>query len=288
MTNFTNFTEQLKKELQKIYSDAQISTSKVEKQNDVILTGLTIRLPGQRIVPTIYLEPYYEDYATGKSLNEIVENIASVNNSNQKMDIPDFDFKSVKSSLKCALVNTQRSAIYLSKIPYLSFLDFSIVFYWNVSVPVDGLATITVTNALFEKWGVDQQELMRIALSNMKNDILICSMADVLHDFLNETGNDNLEQEQMFILTNHDKLRGASLILCNDCLEKISNVMNGDFIIIPSSIHEVLILPFHSQNDVEELKAMVADVNDKYVAENEILSYNVYHYSAQDKRIYIM
>lgn len=76
----------------------------------------------------------------------------------------------------------------------------------------------------------------------------------------------------MFCLTNETKMNAASLILHEDIRKQIGEFMKGDFYILPSSIHETLLLPDNGNFDVKALNAMVKEVNATEVALEDILS----------------
>lgn len=82
----------------------------------------------------------------------------------------------------------------------------------------------------------------------------------------------------MFVLSNKRKINGASIILYNEQLAQLSEKLNDDLLIMPSSIHEVLAVPASSMNAID-LKQMVREVNDTEVSEQEILGYSVYRYN---------
>lgn len=85
---------------------------------------------------------------------------------------------------------------------------------------------------------------------------------------------------QMYVLTNARKLHGANIMLYKEYLEIAAEKMNGDFYILPSSIHELLAVPV-STAEIEKLRQMVKEVNDNEVAPEEILGYEVYRYNRE-------
>lgn len=91
----------------------------------------------------------------------------------------------------------------------------------------------------------------------------------------------------MFILSNAPKLNGAAALFYSDILKEFANLLEKDIYILPSSIHEVILLPYSKNIDVGELKKIVTDANDKIVLEDEILSNNIYLYSVSKDEISI-
>ena len=111
-------------------------------------------------------------------------------------------------------------------------------------------------------------------------------MAEVMKDMLAMSDEEYemlpmSSDERMFVLTNELKLNGAAAILDTDLMLEIFEKI-GEFYILPSSIHEVLIVPMSSNIHVSELKAMVKEVNDTQVSPEDRLSYSIYYYNPVD------
>lgn len=76
----------------------------------------------------------------------------------------------------------------------------------------------------------------------------------------------------MFCLTNESRMNGASLLLQEDIRKQVGECLEGNYFVIPSSIHEVLILPDNGIFQVPELNAMVKEVNETQIEREEQLS----------------
>ena len=87
--------------------------------------------------------------------------------------------------------------------------------------------------------------------------------------------------DTMFVLTNDTKVNGAAAILNDDIRQEIAEKV-GDFYMLPSSIHETLIIPKDAGMEFKELEQMVQEVNQKQVAPGERLSDHVYEYDAKE------
>jgi hypothetical protein len=87
----------------------------------------------------------------------------------------------------------------------------------------------------------------------------------------------------MYVLTNTDGMFGANLLLDKETMQYVSEVLGGDFIILPSSIHEVIILGM--ANGTDGLTGMINQVNDEVVEDRDVLSNHPYIYSAQTGKI---
>mgnify|MGYP007033849887 CR=1 FL=1 len=89
----------------------------------------------------------------------------------------------------------------------------------------------------------------------------------------------------MFVLSNIHKVEGAACILYSSILADFAETINSSFYIIPSSIHEVLLLPSENNTEYAEIKSMIKEINDTQVSVEEILSYSLYFYDRKTGKI---
>ena len=89
----------------------------------------------------------------------------------------------------------------------------------------------------------------------------------------------------MYIMTNRQEVNGASVLLYDDVLQTFALKKKTDFYILPSSVHEVLLIPADNQISMSTLSSMVRDVNSSQLAREEILSDHVYYYSLETDQI---
>ena len=83
-------------------------------------------------------------------------------------------------------------------------------------------------------------------------------------------------------------LEPATAVCYPNVLHEFAMELDQNLYILPSSIHECLLLPDNGTYELEYLKNMVADVNHAVVSEDEILSYEVYYYDKATKQISIV
>ena len=279
----------------------------LKNNNDTHLTGLTIRTEESNVAPTIYLEGSFERYKDGDAtVPVIVSEIISVYESH-KVTMPFdasmvTDFSACQSKLCYKLVNADRNKELLSDAPHIIVCDdLAVLFYILVSNDAEGgTATITVRNNMSDLWGVSADELFKIALVNTQRLFrgTVKSMASVMMELLA----DRLDEEgcrefydmavsendvPMYVCTNTSKINGAGVILYENLLKDFAQKVGTDFYILPSSVHETLLIPVSDQFDVDTLRAMVCEVNMTQVAPEEQLSDQVYLYSRECDQIRI-
>ena len=305
MMDFEEFknsvADQIKDYLPEKYADATVDLQEVTKNNDTVLTGILIKTEESNIAPNIYLEGFFEQYQDGRDMDDILQNIADVRVNHemaQGFDVSALtDFDQVKDHVICKLVNAEMNADYLSDKPHTLIEDLAVVYAVDLGGSEAGHMSAPITNSLMEQYGVTTEELHDIALQNLsESQIEFKTMRDVLVDMMFPDGIQEgdprafmlppeEENPSMYVLSNADKLNGAAALLDSKTMEDISEKLGGDFIVLPSSIHETIVLPLNEDMDRHTLEAMVQDVNAGQVAPEERLSDHVYMYDSQAKEL---
>ena len=93
------------------------------------------------------------------------------------------------------------------------------------------------------------------------------------------------EESYMYVLSNQFRHFGAICMLYDRVLEDIANQIDEDFYILPSSIHEVIILPVSCSPSLTEINDMIVEINETQVTEEEVLSDHAYFYSKNEGRL---
>ena len=291
--NYTEFLCNIKQSVTEHFdSSFNVSIRTIEKNNGKCLDGLIICNPDYNISPTIYLNPYYHRYLDGVSLDDIFEDIITTYNEYMPSDNFDINaithFATCKNSIAFKLINYKKNEDMLSHIPHFKYLDFAIIFQILLDKNSYGNASITIHEQLLNKWRLSVDDLLNVALINtplllphqllnlsdlIPSDIFPCTFADELVD--------------MYVLTNTNKINGASVILYDGLLNQISKKLHSDLVLLPSSIHEFIILPHNNNMSFNAMTEMVNSVNETSVSDEEVLSNHVYFYDSKSKRLII-
>ena len=293
--DFEKFTSVVEKKIKDLVgSEMRVELHTNLKNNGEEKVGLVIREKIINIAPTIYLEDYFELWKQGKNLDEIVKDIWEFY---QKVKVHKSysveylkEFEQVKDSIVYKLINQKDNELLLKDTPHIVYLDLAYVFYILIEAGESGTTTMLIKQYNQEMWGVSTEELFRIAESNtckvLKPDFQ--TMTSVISELLegNTTGNqEEFEEEMMYVLTNKEKSYGAVCLLYPHMLETISEKLQDSFYVIPSSIHEVIIVPMQKGPTREELDEMICDVNSTQLDPVEILSNHAYYYTTKEKRL---
>lgn len=287
--NYKLFKESLLAELSGHFPpETTIEIQTFQKNNQVSLDGLVILESGFNIAPTIYLAKYYQKIVAGIPFSEVLKDILHAYyeyRPQEQIDVSFFgDFEQLKEQIACKLISYEKNRDFLSKIPYIPYLDLAIVFYCLITVSETETASILIHNSHLKLWGITEKDLYSFALKNTPRllPFVLRSMDDFLppelsHHLLCDSDPDSLVQ--MYVLSNERGLNGAISLIYPDILSTFAQKIGNDFYIIPSSIHEVLLLPTHKSLYPSELNAMIQEVNHTQLSEEEILSDHVYYYS---------
>lgn len=289
--NYETFKSSAMASIQKHFgTDATVSLHPVTKNNNIRLDGLTIQEKSSNISPTIYLNYYYEDYLKGRSLSSIIEDIIASyhrSRSDTNLDLSFFtDYQKVRYHIIYKLINYEKNRELLPDIPHFRFLDLAVVFSCLILNTANGNATILIHNHHLELWNITADQLYDTAKKNTPLLLPweINNMKDVLKDFYSDadTGIYNDADDlnlPMYVLTNTSRLYGASCILYPGVLKAFADALDSDLYILPSSIHEVLLLPKTSPANILELNSMIEEVNASQLQGDELLSDHVYYYT---------
>lgn len=271
---------------------ARVERRRITKNNGVQMEGITITEEGQKISPMIYLEEYYHIYEKGVPLPEITEDVLRLyEKSRETIPLtPEFytDFEKVRARVACKLVNYEKNEGQLSRVPHIRCLDLALVFYYMMMEEQEiGRGTILIYNSHLDMWGVTKEQLYETARRNTPL-LLPCEFKE-MGEFLEENfeGAGELIEEKlpMYVLSNRERQFGAVNLIYDSVLAQIGRELGDDFYILPSSVHECIIVPVNTRATREELETMVRDINRTQVLPEEVLSDSVYFYERNNHRL---
>lgn len=282
-----------------------VRTINVIKNNGLSLWGLCIRLANNSVAPTIYLNNYFNDYKNERDFNEIVRDILDVYKKSNK-DIPsisnDFSWGSIQKNVVLRLVNYDMNKEVLESVPHkIVFEDLAVTFHVLTGSTKDGIQSYRISNKLFDGLEITIEDLFKSALTNTMTyfNTSIRNINEVISSMIAAEGMDNEEYAELFdstvpeegrgmmyVLSNNIGVYGATTLLYPDIIKDFAETMEADIYILPSSIHEViLVLDYRQENNKEKLKDMVYDINRQVLSTDEILSDSIYIYRRASGKI---
>ncbi|MFT4104407.1 MAG: DUF5688 family protein [Lacrimispora sp.] len=297
---YETFLETVKNSLKETLGDEfDLSLQSVQKNNGLQLDGLCIGKAGEKSAPTVYLNQFYQEFSYGRPLEDILSDILSLYHDSllpmsppfEELLIPD----QIKNKVIFRLISKTANETLLKDIPHIPYpdLDLTLVFCLALQRTKDCLMTALIHNSHLHTWGFSTEDLFLAAKANTPRlfPARIRSLSEVIKDIARETAEKELEgaleeffdtspmSPPMFVLTNSTGINGASSLFYEGILKDFANANDSDLIILPSSIHEVLIIPYNDTISLEELSDTVFSINQEEVPEEDRLSNHIYHYS---------
>lgn len=278
----------------------------ITKANDVSLNAVSIKKDKEsKLGVNLYIDEYYKrnmsvEDAAKDMIRLYKENIdnQTAGEINSLIDTLQ-DFEKTKDKIIIRVFNKERNKNFVNDHPYLIFGDLVIVFY----VEVTPEAVAMVTNSMLSTFGVSLQDLINVSFENTRRlyPVVINNMFNTL---LNMTGvseeelaNHGVTEEdnKMYVVSNKNDYYGASYLADKESLNTIYKHVKSNFFIIPSSIHELIIVPINEmafednenkKDSIENLNYMIREVNQTTLQDSEILSDHVYFYNGKEEKLY--
>lgn len=297
--DYQQFISEVKKGVQQcVKEDVSIYIHTAVKNNGKERYGLTVIEKGINISPTIYLEEYFDHFKKGKPIEEIISKVVTLY---QEVRFPHCWYAEhikiyacIKEVITFKVVNLEANQEMLGEMPYIPFLDLAVVFSLMFELNDSGSATMAVKSEHLQMWGVTVKELFQEASKNTSRLLPpeFKEMQSVINGLLG-TGKalkkevEEAGEDMMYVLSNHTRTFGAACILYDGLLERIGNHLQENFYILPSSVHEVIIIPESRSLDKPALESMVREVNETQVNEEEVLSDRPYYFSRKERRLFL-
>lgn len=288
--------EDLKEKLEDAGIDAKLSFNTVKKLNDSY-EAVTITPADSNLGMNLPIEKFYEAYEDGRSYEEVVDKAMDVIE-NGIQDKPNFnieditDYSKMKQTLAMEVVSAEANKEMLETVPHKMMEDMAVVYRFVLSSDEDGRASVLVTNQMLETMGVTPEQLHADAMeiAPQLKPVEIKGMTEVLTELMGVEQAEMMgmaplapEDEQMYVASVPDKVHGAGVLAYENFMDQAAERAGGDFFILPSSIHEILIVPDDGNVKLADLEAMVREVNATQVAPEDKLTDSVYHYDSKEK-----
>lgn len=302
MMSFEEFREKILQEI-RVRADGtfQVKKHDVIKNNNVKQAGIAVVVKEEPdIGPCVYLDELYREYESdGMKFDEIVNEVYRLILKYEE-DMPDVyvsgfrNWETVQKDVYAKLINAEQNKEQLREIPHRMFLDLAVVYY---AVARDHaqqeVGTVLIRKVHTEEWGQEEENLYQTAMRNMRADgeadfTTIETVVKHILPGITFPKKDGNAPHDMYILTNHRRRFGAAEILDKKTLRMVADKVGDGFIVLPSSVHETIILPSKKEAEYGWLADMVREVNNTQVNEEERLSYHVYVYSRDEETLKIV
>lgn len=276
-----------------------VEIKEVTKTNDTVLHGVVIQAPDQKIVPTIYIEDIVSELGKDGTMNDLAEGIIATY-LHGMMETPQledlsFEFDDIKDKLQIQIAEASKNKDRLKDLVYKP-LDNGMVMlaYVVIQESENDSYRFAMTKAVAEEHGYDMDKLFDAAMANSmeKNTPM---MTDMMSMILSMDGREDANPlnenfriamgENMYVLTNSKGFMGASALYYPDVQKNIGDALMDNYYVLPSSQHEVIIIPEGAGIKLETLQEMVKDANRSVVDSRDVLSDRVFKFDREKQRL---
>lgn len=240
--------------------------------------ALIIRPEGSEIGSVVFYEDRYRDYQDGRNIGSLADDAVSTLNYRRENipEVPELSHAYLEENLYLTVMNAEMNREYLSEVPCEQLEDMAVV----PRIRVNEESSMLVKEWMLEEYGFSKEELFETAHMNMEQQDYRCiSLKTFVDNIMNITSGSGTH-ESVYVLTNEAMIDGASAILSKKAMAIAYHNIREDFFILPSSRHEVILIPRSIPMTVEQLTDMVVAANQSVVEAEDWLSDHVYRYNS--------
>ena len=296
--DINSYTEEIAKAISEQNENLIVEVSDVQKNNGLMLKGITIRTKDCNISPVIHTNAFYEhELETDAAVSKIMEIYNTHKDGMNNFDVSVVqNFDAAKDKIIARVINKDRNTSIMNACPYAQFGDLIVTFHVLVQQNESGTAFAKITNEMMNTWKVNLGQLIEVAYENTKKvlPIEVLPMETILRKMMERAGGITPDMEEalsmpdhlMFVVSNSGRQYGAYYLTDREGLLKIASEIKEDkYFILPSSVHEFIVIPASQAKNAESLVAMVKEVNATQISPNEVLADNVYSFDAQTEEL---
>lgn len=308
MNNLMSFEEfsgriesSIKDYLPQDFATAEVKISENRKINESY-QGLNVLKEGQVISPAINLNEAYAEYQKTGDIESVMDKIVNLAMKEPEgLDVHILDsYEHAKEGLFIRVCNAETNRDLLENVPHEIVGDLAVTCHVMVGRDEDGFGSTLVNYDLLDKFGISEEQLKADAMENSSRILspTIESMNNVMARMMGfsdvdlntvpfETAVENFDfrKDSMFVLTNTNAINGAAAMFYPEVMEQLGEHAGGDLFVIPSSVHEVLLVPDDGTMNRTDLENIIRDINAHEVDPKDRLSDNLYHYDSKDHRL---
>lgn len=273
--------------------DVSISFHEVEKANETY-EAMSIRQGESNVSLSFNVESAFADYERSGDYDgllasaapAIADKLNQMPNVNVEM-LKNYDL--MKGMLSIEVINADVNAELLAKIPHEQLEDMAVVYRFVVASDSDARSSILVTNNMLNMLGITKEQLREDALENAPRirPAVIQGMNEVMMEMMSPEDAamlpvEDLPENFLYVASVPDRQSGAGVMAYQGFMDQAAERLGGDFYILPSSLHEIILVPDQGDVNFKDLEEMVHLVNKTEVDPKDRLSDSVYHYDSKD------
>ena len=287
-----NFGNELKKNVENSLGEGYtISLHEVIKNNGILHNAMTIRQEGSNVAPSIYFDELFDMYKEGEPFCRITAEILKLYNQckvDGNMDFGFFrDFDEACPLLSFKLAYAKPNMERLKDVPVKAFEDLVMIPVCIIDIRENEHGSITITEDHLKMWEVSKEELWENIMDN--TTVVLLVSVKKISDYVGFEYED-MENilESIFVVSTESGYQGACAALYPGVLRRISEKLEDDLFVIPSSVHEMIVMPMRGCSIPPEfIRQMINEVNSSVVKDEEVLSPSLYYYSRYKEELKI-
>lgn len=301
MLNYRQFLHAVKNQTGLMLGeDVEVTVKKVRKNNVGLVDIMAIKNRGESpdTCPAFSMQSLFLRYSEKEwTLEEIMADIKeryfhAVKQIRQDRNSFQFlnSYEDVREKIFFRAVSRERNRELLDGVPHVDVLDFSVVFAILAIEKEQTVGTVLIRNEMLEQWGVSLEDIREQAGRNTGKlfPVKVCSMSEIMCELTGQEETEGLEMlpgnaddMDMYIVTNRQKNYGFSTVLYENVLKELAQQFGKNLYILPSSIHEAIVIPEDGKKMGTQLRNMVREVNQTQVPPEEVMSDEVYYYDRE-------
>lgn len=272
MLNQKEFRKALIDELEKTGHKVKETTS---MKNNGEKEGIVLLDEQSPYSPLFYFDSLYQQYMQGHPILSIIQMMERQAKAGTHILPPfsalnELDYSSMRADLCICMVNISTNGPLLEKIPHKTYGDFAAVLYWLL--PPNGDARILINQRILEGINRDFDLLFADAYANMLGKFELRNMEDIMCEMLAAEMGKNADDPaiikmvhqthagvEMYVLSSKTLYYGASVMCYPEEMQKAADMLEGDYVIIPSSLHELILLPFRKDQSLEAIREIIRE-----------------------------
>ena len=220
---------------------------------------------------------YFREDVTKEDLCTLAAMVLKIQRDSMLHQTGDFemllDYEKMKKRIYCRLISRNKNEDLLKTVPWIPWMDLAIVFYMEIPGKLIKNATALIRTAHMERWKITEDQLFERAKKNLqRRGFRMVAMTEFLGDQV------ECPDAEMYILNTKKPEFGAAVFVDSQVRRICARQIGGSYYILPSSIHEVLLLPVMDEMSAWDLRQIVGTMNHQVVSDEEVLSDHVYRY----------
>ena len=283
-----SFEDILLERLHAEFEGYDFRVEKIVKNNDYTYAGVCMRSESGEIYPVVPLKLLEEKYKEEKNMEALVDTFKKSIDSELKMNFYYImEYGNVRDSIMLRVVNYEMNRGFLETVPHRRYLDLAVAYM--VEIPdkedVNKVYCAMVSDKLMAEWGITEEELYETARKNYfaKKPTVLKNMSTVILGLMGMKEDSEVITEyhgepKMYVMSNENNKNGATAILDIGAIRRLAEDIGKNLYILPSSVHELIIIPEFRDIEEKTLLELVRGTNRDIVCRMEWLSNNIYCY----------